>query len=439
MLYAGCLILGGFPKGFEVRGKDDLIRVSFKFLPKEERLDMKKILLPAAMAVVVMTLVFLAGKKLNAVYRRVTGLDALSFHERAVVEESLREDFPGEEPVLSEKYRESATKRSWTFRLKNYPDYSFRVESVKYGDMLPFIYNRVALRNDAYSKIAEALVSRFESRIKENEAPEAAGLWKGISFAGYSGDGFQQDEDEPPHFFVSIVFTEKSEIEKAGKLMNDFYEFLHREAPELSDAGFHITMHLDKKYRTYGGYYLDQIDTGSIYDKKARIELSVWSQKDLDDYEENCTRSLYRYYILMADTGDGVTEEDKAEFAKEYTEIGPEGVHYLKGEAENRAYPQLWLSIRGRNYIAQKSKDGKYLFIDVPEAYQIFSDCGLKLKGDRAKFELVGIDGGKYHFSPELEYGNPGAEINDLFLVDDALVKKICGVDLWESIVREGE
>ena len=391
----------------------------------------------AAVAILVV-LLFLLGKKLSAVYEDVTGLSRLHFHEREVVEEALREEFPDEEPVLSGDYTETRTRRSWTFQLKNYPGLTFHVESIKTGDMLPFLYNMVTLRNNAYTTVAETVLSDFEVWMKENEPADMAGFWKGVVYKGYPRGGFQrQDEDPEPDLYVGIEFTDKSEIEKSRKLMDDCYDFLHREAPMLSDIGFRVKMQLDKKYSLYGGYYFDRVDVGSVKDKRASIVMSIWGQEDLDRYVEDCERSLYRYYVLMADTGDGVTEEDKAKFAEEYVDIGADGVHYLKGEGEAKALPSLWLSIRGKDYIAQKSQDEKFLFIFVPEAWQIFSDCGLQPHGDRSKFDVIGADGEKYHFSPDLEYGNTSAEINDPFVVDDALVKKICGVDLWESIVRE--
>ena len=132
------------------------------------------------------------------------GLDKLQFHSTETVKSYLEETFPGKTITLSPTYEEDKYTRSWTFTLSDYPGYTFQVCSFKRGDMLPFLYNIVILRNNAYATVSEQVLKDFVKSMPNKLDKHTAKLWDGVSWASFSKNGFKEDKDEPPNLTVTL-------------------------------------------------------------------------------------------------------------------------------------------------------------------------------------------------------------------------------------------
>lgn len=363
------------------------------------------------------------------------GLNKLEFHSTETVKSYLEETFPGKTITLSPTYEEDKYTRSWTFTLSDYPGYTFQVCSFKRGDMLPFLYNIVILRNNAYATVSEQVLKNFVKSMPNKLDEHTAKLWDGVSWASFSKNGFKEDKDEPPNLTVTLKLENYQDLPLAKNLMNTTYDYLHQTAPELSDIAFEMVMPLDKRYLVYGHYWEDDIDFGSIYDKVTYLKTSLWSQEDVQRSIERARYSMMRYYILMGEVGNGITEAMKTDFAKTHYELGKDGIYYLPGE-ESNYLAQLWLKTDKRYLIAQRTSNGQ-LYLTLPEAYLIFCDEGLSIKGNPEKCTVIGKDGEKYQLNYQDEIEGSGAEPNNMFYIPITLVEKITGKNLKDYVMRK--
>ena len=143
---------------------------------------------------------------------------------------------------------------------------------------------------------------------------------------------------------------------------------------------------------------------------------------------------MMRYYILMGEVGNGITEAMKTDFAKTHYELGKDGIYYLPGE-ESSYLAQLWLKTDKRYLIAQRTSNDQ-LYLTLP-AYLIFCDEGLSIKGNPEKCTVISKDGEKYQLNYQDEIEGSGAEPNNMFYIPITLVEKITGKNLKDYVMRK--
>lgn len=378
-----------------------------------------------------------------------------TFYSADAVLAYLEDEYPDQTITMSEKFRDRrgiiSDSRSWTFTLSGFPEDTFTVSSVAGWGMIPFDKSSHGIGDNVRRVIRERVVADFEQKELKAFDRKTRALWKGLNY--YSE--------------IHLDLRNIADFERAKELVAGSAAVLKEGCPVWMDTRYLLTMELEGRVYDVGATLLGTID-GFDYRKAAVnfthrgavIEREFNSAEDVDAEFEALRTALAQYYIIMADTGNGMDDAAKQAWCEEQLAREKTGDPSVRAELEiGRAARCTFLDSGSSSFLMayQVLEDGagdgqaRGLYLSLPEARELFLRLGLTVKGGREKFRVTGINGNEYEFSADYttrvcgyDYKINGDKTvfrrpNDghtFWVVDDLTIRDITGRDLYGMIPR---
>lgn len=378
-----------------------------------------------------------------------------TFHSADAVLAYLEEEYPDQTITMSEKFHDRrgiiSDSRSWTFTLSGFPEDTFTVSSVAGWGMIPFDKSSHGIGDNVRRVIRERVVAGFEQKELKALDRETRSLWKGLNY--YSE--------------IHLDLRNLEDFERAKELAAGSAAVLKEKCPVWMDTRYLLSMELEGRMYDVGATLLGTID-GLDYRnaainftyRGAVLEREFDSTEDVDSELEALRTALAQYYIIMADTGNGMDDAAKQAWCEERLALEKSGDPSVRAELGiGRAARYTFLDTGSASFLMayQVLEDGagdgqnRGLYLSLPEARELFLRLGLTVKGDREKFRVTGISGNEYEFSAdytarvcgydykingeERVFGRPN-DGHTFWVVDDLTIKDITGKDLYAMVQR---
>lgn len=387
----------------------------------------------------------------------------LRFNNEEEVMTYLKERFPGRQVTLlpgcttNRGWPEDC--RIWNFTLSGYPQDTFQVACrIQCYPPIPIKTERF-LQNNFEQVIILRRSREFEQGpLLAFDAPTRR-IWRHFTRGSFSQKA------------VTWYLETLDDIERAKQLIDAFETFLEEDKVS-HQARYCLCMYMQGPCYDLEGEGKAENIMDHLWNSKPGgksphyLEYAIYDRVDRQLVCRLFRNGVMRYHQLMADRGNGVTDDNLQAWVEEQQRLSARWPEMTKAERDSLRelvvckdddIHNVFLDTGQKPFLMAFQADSDYrpdsrgIFLTYPQLRELCLRCGLQVQGRGDQFTVRGVDGARYEFAvafyKKVEQPDGGTENTyfyrrngrrvplhtawgRLWCADDALVRQVTGLDL---------